>query len=318
MTFKATSLVTLVLAAQVLGCGNYSNEDLEFMNAVPEGGQLAVNIPARTSAVTLVEEAELARTTHNVTATLNGIVDGMAKIVDGVRSASPTSRASDRRTWGPFPADQSQHPGWWVRMIVERVASAADPQQLQFHYQLAFHHEGAADTDWPLFLDGTFQAGGTARRGLGAFDITTATLRAEGFDPMFGMVDHLHAAYDTESDPLFVEMQVTNLPDATMASAPTAVTYSYQGAADGRGQMTFGLSGNLVVGPALEQVTVTSQWLASGEGRASLTITSGDGAGLMQTECWDRLFIPTYNAKPWAAAENVGLDPSVCPSIPAL
>jgi hypothetical protein len=82
--------------------------------------------------------------------------------------------------------------------------------------------------------------------------------------------------------------------------------------------MTFDLYGNLVVGPAVERVTVTSQWLASGDGHATLTIASGDGAGLMQTECWNHLFAPTYNTKPWAPSENVGTDPAVCPSIPRL
>jgi len=37
----------ILLAALVAGCGNYSNEDLEFMNALPAGDDLQVKIPPR-------------------------------------------------------------------------------------------------------------------------------------------------------------------------------------------------------------------------------------------------------------------------------
>ena len=35
---------------------------------------------------------------------------------------------------------------------------------------------------------------------------------------------------------------------------------------------------------------------------ATLTVASGDGAGLTQTECWDATFEATYNDKPWSTA----------------
>ena len=45
MTCKRVTTLTLVLAAALAGCGNYSNEDLEYMNAVPDRDALAANIP---------------------------------------------------------------------------------------------------------------------------------------------------------------------------------------------------------------------------------------------------------------------------------
>jgi len=56
MIFKR--LLLLVLAAAALSaCGDYSNEDLLFMSAVPSTSQLAVLLPA---AAPTVMEAELA------------------------------------------------------------------------------------------------------------------------------------------------------------------------------------------------------------------------------------------------------------------
>lgn len=317
MTSKRLLLATsswaalTVTAALISGCGNYSNEDLEFMNALPGDDQLAASIPPRSSAITALEEAELARSTHNVTQLFNGIVDDLMRIVDTVRSVSPTTRTPLSRTWGPFPS--ADHPGWQVRMIVSRVPE--DPGL--FTYELAFHRDGGADTDWPIFLHGQFQVGGSARRGTGTFDVQTAALRTEGFDFGTSMLDQLSVDYSTVDFPVKVTMHVWNLPDPLMPNAATAATYTYEAAADGQGQMTFTLFGNLVPGPQDEQVMVVSQWLGSGEGRATLSIVSGDGAGLAQTECWDDRFRATFNDKPWARAEDVG-DASLCPDISLL
>jgi len=67
MTCKKT-LVPLLLIVTGLaglagsGCGNYSTEDLEFMNALPEKSDLSADVPGR-SAVVLASTAELYRMT---------------------------------------------------------------------------------------------------------------------------------------------------------------------------------------------------------------------------------------------------------------
>jgi hypothetical protein len=198
-------------------------------------------------------------------------------------------------------------------MIVTRVAT--DPAQ--FQYEIDFHQDGGADTDWPWLVMGSFQAGGTARRGTGSFDVATSVLRGEGLDPNLGTLDHMHVDYSTLDFPVTVSMDVFTLPDPSMPMAPSESRYAYKAAADGQGQLTFDMFGNLVAGPQNEQVTVTSQWLGSGQGRASLTVVSGDGAGLMQTECWDDQFNATFNDVPWSPADDVG-QMSSCPTIPVL
>jgi hypothetical protein len=110
-------------------------------------------------------------------------------------------------------------------------------------------------------------------------------------------------------------MTINGVPDAT--GAATTLSIVYEILSDRSGEMAFTLTGNLIAGPATEVVQVNSQWLASGTGEATLLVASGDGAGLRQTECWDSAFSATFNAKPWAAAENLGTA-DACPVLPPL
>jgi hypothetical protein len=319
----------LALAALLAGCGNYSNEDLDYMNALPEGSDLAANIPPVTGAVELANEAELARDTHDTTRGFNGLLMALVGIVDTIRSYPPTARTATSRIWGPFPADRKQlkNLDWETRMIVSRdmVVGSDGVVTDQFDYEIAVHHEGALDTDWPVFIRGSFQAGHTARRGMGHVELITADVRAEGLDVSdLGMLDHLEIDYNTFDDPITITMKVTDLPDPAKTDPAAMLTYQYRANAAGQGEMTFDVFANVItVTPAVEDMRVVSSWLSTGEGRATLTIVSGDGVGTQQTECWSKSFGATFNDKPWMSTEDVPGNPpgdpaAVCPNIPAL
>jgi hypothetical protein len=318
MTSSRRLALAIALPAFVaVACGNYSNEDLDYMNALPVSGDLRAEIPVA-SPLELAGEAELARATHKTTRDFNGLVAALVGLVDAIRSFPPTARTPTSRIWGPFPADRTKMKNldWETRMIVQRD----DVTPEQFDYEIAVHHQGAADTDWPVILQGWFRAGQTARRGVGHVELVTAAVRAEGLDVSdLGMLDHLEIDYDTLDDPASIQMSVTDLPDPTSANPPAKVTYEYKANAAGQGQMTFDLFANIIpVTPAVEDMRVVSHWLSTGEGVATLTIVAGDGVGSQQKECWGRDFQPTFNDKPWMTLEDVGGDPSVCPNIPDL
>jgi hypothetical protein len=312
-------LLVLPVATLLGACGDYSNEDLEFMNAVPQSSDLHADIPAVTSAVELADEAELAKQTHTVTTTFNGMADTLVTLVDTVRSYPPTSRTPDSRTWGPFGFDKTKlkNLNWQLRVIVARDSTVAD----RFDYEIDVHKDGNADTDWPAFVSGFFDAGHTARRGVGQLLLDTAKGRAEGLDVSdFGALDNLTIKYDTLDDPLTIDMTINDLPAAGSPDPGSMVVYSYSQAAAGQGEMIFDLIGNLIAGPAIEDLRVTSQWLTTGAGKATVKVLSGDGAGLTQTECWNASFVATYNDKPWSAAEDVPATPpadpgDLCPAI---
>jgi hypothetical protein len=305
---RALALVLALPPLALAGCGNYSNEDLEFENAFPDGDQIQPAIPPAKIAV--ADEADLAQLTHNVTTGLNGLLSAIVNLVDAIRSQPPTSRGDNSRTWGPAPANNQF--GWLARMMIWR--DSTDPSQLD--YDIAFHKAGGADTDWPELLTGWFRAGQTVRRGRGHFEIDTATLRAEGFDPNLGLLDHMTVDYDTGGDPVVVQMDITNLPDPTNAAALLSAAYDYASALDGRRQMTFDFAANIVPGPMIETTRVISQWLDTGEGKATMTIVAGEALGAMEAQCWDRTFRADYTHKDWSPPD-VGT-PDVCPDIAVL
>ena len=109
-----------VLSALLLlltACGNLSNEDVAFLEAIPHKGAFDVQVPRGDTAQTAcsVGTADVwngARTTGDQ---VNNLLNGILALVDGIRSMSPTVRQVDCRVWGPFP--DRNHPG--VRFKVE-------------------------------------------------------------------------------------------------------------------------------------------------------------------------------------------------------
>src|SRR5450432_375787 len=302
---------TLLLMPAVFAaaCGNYSNEDLEYMNAVPAGAQLTATLPAYSSTLPASSEAELAQTTHSVTTQFNQMLDNALGGVDAIRSYAPTSRTPTSRIWGPFPSDKQ--PGWDWQLTVTHD----DPQSTVFGYKLEVENTADLTLGWLTFLTGSFDATEGVRKGMGSLTMDTSALTPAGFpfDQGTAPFTTLTVTYQTLSYPINVTMTIDRTPDA--ANQASSVVYTFAAQADGSGQMSFTLTGNFIVGPAIETVAVTSAWLPTGAGKATEMVEQGDGAGLTQTECWDATFAATYNDKPWSASEDLG-DASACPALP--
>ncbi|HVV52936.1 MAG TPA: hypothetical protein VHO06_24960 [Polyangia bacterium] len=306
---SSRSLLVAAAACALAACGNYSNEDLLFMSAVPSSQQLALVLPASTNP----NQAELAADTHNGIATVNGLLDDVLGLVDAVRSYEPTSRTPDSRTWGPF-AD-SHNAGWQWRLVVTLEADGTT-----FDYHLDTEDTAAAAPAWIAFFTGTFDAAGGVKQGSGSVTVDFASLGDAGF-PLDANTDELQTLtityqnYQTPGSPVSVTLMIQRkTPDPT--TGLTAVTFSYQILSDGSGQIAYTLVGDFVPGPAgAETVTIDAAWIPSGAGKATEAIVSGDGMGLTRTQCWDASFEQTYNNVPWMAASDMG-DPASCPTLP--
>ena len=296
------------MAAAIASCGDYSNEDLLYMSAVPSSSQLAVVLPA---AATSVMQAELAQDTHNGIGDVNTLLDDVLGLVDAIRSYEPTSRTSDSRTWGPF-AD-AKHPGWQWKLLVNRETDGTT-----FDYQLEVEDTEAAVPTWVGFVTGKFDLGGGVKMGNGMVKADFAALAAAAF-PLDAKTMPLttlmigYQNFQTPGSPVTVSLTLDRTPDA---NGVTSATFTYEILADGSGEIAFTLVGNVIPGPAIETLALNAQWLPTGEGKATLSVVSGDGAGLTQTECWDATFAVTYNDKPWSASEDYGAA-SICPSLPS-
>ena len=307
MTFSRLFLVAGVTAVMA-ACGDYSNEDLLYMSAVPSSSQLAVVLPA---AMVTVTQAELAEDTHNGISSVNTMLDEVLGLVDAIRSYEPTSRTSDSRTWGPF-AD-SNNRGWQWRLIVTRTDAT------NFTYELDVENTTATTPAWVSFFTGSFDLAGGVKQGNGSVTANFAALAAANF-PLDSNTSQLatltidYQNYQTPGSPVSVKLMILRAaPDPV--SGVTSATFTYEILADGSGEIAFTLVGNVIPGPAIETLDLNAQWLSSGAGKATLAVAAGDGAGMTQTECWDATFEATYNDKPWSVTEDAG-DPSLCPLLP--
>jgi hypothetical protein len=305
MTCKRILLLPLLLAT-LASCGNYSNEDLEFMNAVPARVDIAAEMP---SAIMTANEAELSKLTHGVIATFNGALDFLDG-ADLIRTFQPTSRIPNGRVWGPVPMDD--HPGWQWRFIVLRDPAAPD----QFTYAFQVQPVGSNPNDatmWIDFVSGSFAASAGARKGMGHFVMQTDALRKAGFtvgvNDKGEMLKSLDVAYTTAAFPVSVTMELKLYPPDAAATGYTIsaiIDYHYEQQESGAGLLEF--SGTDSQGKGL---SIVSEWMAAGRGRADATATDGTVTGT-RTQCWDDMFAQSYNDTPWDPTMRYG-DLSACP-----
>ena len=310
MTSSKTSTLAVLAVTAFAACGNYSNEDLEFMNAVPAAADITAKIPRN---LMPANEAELSRDTHNVIAAFNGALEFLDG-ADFIRTFQPTSRVPNGRVWGPFP--MREHPGWQMRFTMTR--DPATPEM--FSYRFEVQPIGAGDDAWILFINGGFLAtGGGARKGMGHFTMQADELREANFgirpDADLNLFKDLTVMYSTAAYPISVQMRMRLYPKGDLTNE-LVINYRYEEQENGQAAMEFSGTDS-TTGAAL---SVKSRWLATGRGRADAYATDGTVSGTW-TQCWNDMFVATYNYSPWAAdpaTENFGDIVADCPDISTL
>jgi hypothetical protein len=299
---RARSALLLVLTL-LAACGNYSNEDLEFLNAVPAASDISADIPR---APLLVNEAEMAKLTHDTVGVFNGALKFL-EAADVIRTYPATTRIVNGRIWGPVPMDD--HPGWQWRFIVTREPERPDV----FIYSFDVERIGGGPNDWIAFIYGSFTAVNGVRKGAGEFHMTTDALLAAGFGIARNLngetLKELNVIYSTETFPIRVEMNVTMFKDAFLDTS-FRVEIVYEAQTSGQGAIDFDASdsdGNTF--------SVVSRWLPTGRGRADATVTAGPQVNGMRTQCWNDSFEETYNHSTWEQDRGMLSD---CPDITTL
>jgi hypothetical protein len=287
-----TIAFVLIGAIGPVGCGNYSNDDLDFQLALPEQSDIAV----KTQLLVLrTDSAEYYLATRNAIKTFNTMVLDLVALIDHVRGNSPTSRQGDRRIWGPFPSDK--YPTWEIRVVMDR--STVSSSLLHMDYWVQLRPVGQGDSSWVSFLAGDYTSQGSATTGSGHIHLLANDVRVSGYpiddDPGLATLDHLDVTYSNVGYPTTVNMTIVNLPTATTQSG----TYAYAQNQDGSGRMTFNWQGTDAGVPIT--ATMTSQWVGSGAGRADLTaaLTPNlpDPPTLFGTDCWGVDTVATYSKR---------------------
>ncbi len=293
--------------------GNFSNEDLEYLNALPAREDLVSKLPdsgarsggglaQRRDRLAVGETSQLYIDTQGASGNFNNGLDGLLLLLENIRTAPPTTREPTRRVWGPY-ADRNQ-PGHDVRFVMEREGDF-------FDYRLQFKKSKDGEAAWWSFLEGSFKADAGIRKGEGELHLFIEEAQARGIHVgELGELRQLDIGYQTRELPTRVEMIITSPP-----AAPTPVaTYNYRELPGGFGEMRFVLSGTDVVpGGLLEEVEITSRWTPDRGGVGMFTIVLGDLRGASYRECWDSDGRLLYAKRSWELF-GIGLA-SNCPDV---
>ena len=279
-------------------CGNYSNEDLDFQLALPQDGELEAKMP---QAISVDDSAEYYVTTRKVVTDFNAIARTLVGLVDKVRGFSPTSRHGSQRIWGPWADDK--HPGWQIRVLMDRVDDPNAASGFNISYNLQVHNTQAVGTDFIDFMTGFYAPSGNARRGRGELQLWVDRVRQADFPVEdFDQLNKLELCYQTFEYPIVVHMFAQN-----RTATEREITYDYQEAADGSGTLFF----NLTTDGTADAIDLRfiSRWLGSGAGRADAYAVNRNNL-LAGTDCWGP---DTRAAMSWRwPAEKSSDEPSLC------
>ncbi|WP_395835970.1 hypothetical protein [Cystobacter fuscus] len=320
------TLWLLLLGCAASACvGNFSNDDLEFLNALPAREDLMARLPGseeragtrgpgqRVARLAVGEAAQFYRNTQDASDVFNAGLEALLSRLELIQTEPPTTRALGKRSWGPMTLDASgTHE---VRLLMTRTGRV-------FDYRLEVRRTGSGDAGWWTFLEGVFQADGGMRRGAGAVHLQIGAAVANGFDlgwiseqgrEWLSTQERLDIVYQTRTLPLRVEMNFVS------AQAKQEFQYTYRKLPDGLGEMRFFIRTNLVPGEQREDLSVLSRWTRDGAGVARAAVTGGDvteGLEEKQVECWNTSFQLTYRQRSWNAAPEGS--PEACPDVSAL
>lgn len=303
-------ICTLVVALAVTACGgNYSNDDLAFLNALPHKEDLQAQVPStgtttgalqtRRDGLAVGEPSKTYTDTKNAAQFFNGVLDFFLGIVDTVRKHPPTTRHADERVWGPWKDDK--HPAWEVRMVMNRDAD-------QFTWKIEFRPRTSTDDSaWIKALDGKFLATSGVRKGKGEVHFYAHAMRAAGLNDASddGKLAQMDTTYETDVVPSSVDMQLTGEPTSGIKS----LDFSYRDFGDGAATMIF-----LGTAPDGATLDIRSGWNKTGAGKANTVYTKGTTTmSADPADCWDSEFRVTYASHPWEGIYFVG-DAANCPS----
>jgi hypothetical protein len=279
----------VVTATAMAACLKPQSDSVaEALDALPTSDALAIRMPAQ-AATGMQKVGDVAWSyvvTRGVATTLNGGAAFVLVLAKTVTSFPVTSIAGDTYIWGPW--SEALKPGEY-RMTVRLTSDG------EYAWTLEGRTKGTTDA-FQVIVSGVATPG-HPHQGSGNFTIDFDV--AKSIDPLGGdAAGQLSVSYDLEHAPATIAMDAEKLaPTPTGGSALQTLHYEYTRAADDSGSLSFQRYGDTEdPGPLWETTQITSRWLASGAGRADLTVTGGDLGVLTVTasECWSTQFLRTY------------------------
>jgi len=304
MKRSSQNILLIAACAGIAGCGgNYSNEDVEFLSALPVRAQLESKLPAqgmtqstlegtRRDGLSVGDPSPLYLDTRGGSDAFNGGLFALLTLIDDIRRIAPTHRELDKRVWGPFP--DKDRPGFITEVVMERT------QLVAYDYRIESRRSDApSSSPWVPLVRGNFRATGGARKGTGEVHLFAQAARNAGVpidDPNLTQLDTLDMNYVTDQSPIQVTMVFKAIP---MSSFDT-LEYAYAESNDGQGSIQFIWTIPLPSPLPPARVRILSRWLATGAGRADILVLDGSFQLAQAVECWDAQFRVTYSDNPWS------------------
>ena len=289
------------LLALLCACGNLSNEDIAFAEALPRRSDLHVQVPARSAqpACALGEATQWVLGARDTGDKLNAAVDAVLSIVDAIRTSTPTTRKPDLRIWSFL--DQS-HPGVQIEASLLRVAAptGTDPaaQPWSFAIDARRGNTGFLELIYAYFI------GANARTGQGVIAINfdnSRTLQMNGpNDPSDIMM--IHYDLGSAARTIRVELGATGL-------GLSQFSYFFSGNPDGSGHFDY-----LFPDAQGNRFSLETAFTATGAGKAHMQVRTAGGATGTLDECWDATACLTYLVDPLSITPIcTGILPGLCP-----
>jgi hypothetical protein len=288
-----TAPIWILAVVALSACGNYSNEDVEFLSAIPSREQLsskyagtnsatALRTQALVSAIAVGEQSQLANDARNASTSFNTFLFQVLDLLDGVTKIAPSERQPNERIWGPFPDDK--HPGWTAQMVMTR-----DGAKFSYHVD----EQPPGSSSWVTIVRGDFTATGGLRKGVGDLHLLIQQAHDAGFsnpgdDMTIASVDF---AYKTDQPPTTVDLTVSKI-----GVAQPVFDYSYLENADTSGQARFTFTDPV----NQNTLDILARWTSTTSGRADATVIYGSQVGGTWVECWDSSLNVLYSNQSWA------------------
>ena len=313
---------TLLVLLALGGC-NWSNQDIEFLYALPNSAALGARSPdqpgalqqglgQQSAALSVAAPSAMFQKTVGAAQGFNSMLFAILDALDRVTDLPPTRREANRRIWGPVR--DRQRPNLEVRLIVERARQPDD--SFVYGWRIQIRRVGELESAWIALVEGSYVPSADIRNGTGTLRHDAAGVRAAGFARADADANLLSVdiGYDTASDPLFVAMH--------LAFTAGTLDSEYEERTDGNARLLFDVRANFVPGPSPtpETARFTSRWIGSGAGRTDVVaLVGGDVPALTDIgeECWDETFSTVYFREVHdldgnGTVDGTGGDPAAC------
>jgi hypothetical protein len=277
-TLGKTVLLTSLLAVSAAACVAKDEGPDDLASALPTAEQLSIKLPEG-QARAVGQMAEYYKYTRDITRSLNGSSAWVLVLLHTIVQFPATTVDGNVYTWGPWA--EGLDPAEYKLVVTEQSDGT-------FEYQLAGRPRNTTGA-FETVISGTAIPGANAAEAKGQLLLDFDA--AERVDPIDNDgTGQLTIKYDFPARSLTLD--AVSVEDGR----PITAHYAYKNAADGSGDMVFGVRGNADTGAGLESLTLRSRWQSSGAGRGDARVTGGDvGASeLTASECWDGQFKRVY------------------------